>query len=399
MDREDPWSALTLDRYWDAVLRQGVTRAHPPDIAPEDAAMIARVQSLGPRRPLFPNPQRAWHDLLERPDAPGMETRFTGGPSHLATPRLMSLPDANGRVSGEHVMQAGSPARIPPPASWSRRGLPYLATTLLVLLVVAIGNLTLRPRPAQEQPAMLQASIGSPEPTATTTTQAIPLVDVPVPMQAMPGGNVIGSALAHQTILPDTNSTWDQPALRVEYVLEGTYRVRSNGPTQVIRAGTDATPEAVAVGSEIVMGPGDAMVAWGETASDYANPGSSPVELLSWILTPGPDSSDPTPDGWVSNDVMLQPGLEGRMGAARVRLLQVKLPPDGRFSPPPNALQMSVTLPANAQGTLVAPSVATQRDGTVLNLGPEPTTVYVLDLEMMNPWDAWAGTGTAEPLR
>jgi hypothetical protein len=246
-----------------------------------------------------------------------------------------------------------------------------------------------------DQPAMIPAAIASPE--LLVTTHVTSLLDVEIPTQAMPGGRVMGAALAHQTILADTHSTWNVPALRVEYVLAGTYRVRSDGPTQVIRAGTGASPETLAAGSEIVMTPGDAMVAWGATTSDYANPGSSPVELLMWMLTPDDSSRDPTPKGWIANDVALEPQLPGSMGTARVWLTQVELEPDGLLAPPPNTLQMSITLPASMQETSAAPAVATRRDGTVLNLGAAPATVYVLGVEMGTHWDAPLAPGTAKP--
>src|SRR3954471_11030274 len=68
MDRDTRRRDVALDRFWDAVL--GQQSAEMPDeegVEPEDAALIERVQALGPATPLFPKPERSWRELLQRP--------------------------------------------------------------------------------------------------------------------------------------------------------------------------------------------------------------------------------------------------------------------------------------------------------------------------------------------
>ena len=72
--------------------------------------------------------------------------------------------------------------------------------------------------------------------------------------------------------------------LRVEYVVAGTYTVRSDGPTQIVRVGGAGTPEAIPAATPVDLGPGDALVVPFETASDYTNQGEIPMDLVQWRL-------------------------------------------------------------------------------------------------------------------
>jgi len=84
------------------------------------------------------------------------------------------------------------------------------------------------------------------------------------------------------------------PGPRIEYVLSGTYRVRAEHVSQVLRAGGDEGPETVAARVEVVLQAGDTRIARSEDPFVAASPRATPVELLLGAIGPG----EPAPLGW-----------------------------------------------------------------------------------------------------
>ena len=279
-----------------------------------------------------------------------------------------------------HLGRLGAP---PASSPGLRRGaVAVLATAALVLLVFGASVLLLR----GSHPAGiggkrdLQAPLAAPTPEPGTSGDET-LLAVTLPAAYFPHWDIAGSAFAHFSIGSNSETTWNHPAARVEYVISGTYTVRSDGPSQVVRAGTQGRLEAAPTGTGITLGPGDAMIAPPETVSNYVNSGKSRIDLLSWILTEGGDSDNPTPSGWSSSDVDLRPQITPPDGAKTVRLQRVDLATDGVLSAPPGVLQMGVTLPTNAAGTPVFSSIRTEPDGSLVNYGLEPVTAYVITVD------------------
>jgi hypothetical protein len=273
--------------------------------------------------------------------------------------------------------------------------LTFLATAALVLLTLGASYVAFQQSHTNTesgQPASIPAIVAPATPSPSRPVEE--LLDLPIPDEMIPRVDTLGSGLGHETIPPGTTATWDLPVLHVEYVISGTFTVRSTGPMQIVRAGGGGAPESVRSGTEITLEPGDAMIAPRETTSDYTNPGPAPAELLTWSMHE--DVSGTTgipPDEWVSHDVDVsaQPPLPP--GPGRLRLRRIELAPKEELAPPPGTLQFGVTLPDNAAGTPTAGSIerrVSRTGATIRNFGSEPTTVYVFTLEP-------AAVGTATP--
>jgi hypothetical protein len=273
--------------------------------------------------------------------------------------------------------------------------LALLATAALVVLTLGASYVAFQRSHTNRESGRavsIPALVASTTPSASHPAQE--LLDLPIPNEMIPRGDTLGSGLGHETIPPGTTATWDSPTLHVEYVISGTFTVRSTGPMQIVRTGGGGEPEAVPSGTEITLGPGDAMVTPRETTSHYANPGPTPAEILTWSMNEGASvASGPTPDDWITHDVDVSQQPPFPAGEGRLRLRRIELAPKEELTPPPGALQFGVTLPENAAGTPTPGSIERRisRGGAAIrNFGSEPTTVYVFTLEP-------AAAGTATP--
>ena len=86
------------------------------------------------------------------------------------------------------------------------------------------------------------------------------------------------------------------PGVRVDYVVDGEYTVRADGPIDVRRA--DGREETVPAGTEIVLGPGDRMLVPEGTGFANANNGDAPVRVVGWYLYEGAGKSHRTAPNW-----------------------------------------------------------------------------------------------------
>lgn len=260
-----------------------------------------------------------------------------------------------------------------------RHVLAMLATAALVLLTLGASYVAFQRSHTGRESGQSVSMLAPGRPAEET------LLDLAIPREMIPRGDAPGSGFIHYTLPPGTTTTWDSPALRIEYVLAGGYTVRSQGPMQVVRAGGSVEPASIPTGTETTLGPGDAMIAPRETTSIYITSGSDPVELLFWEVNEGEQAmTDPTPSGWITYDVDLnhQPPLP--MGAGRLRLRRIELAAEEELAPPPGTLQLAVTLPENTAGTPTAGHLEHRVEASgaaIRNSGPTPTTVYVITLE------------------
>jgi hypothetical protein len=226
----------------------------------------------------------------------------------------------------------------------------------------------------------------TPAPDAMALSET--LLEVQIPAEAMPYGNTVMGGLNHQTIPASVTASWGPesgaccPGVRVDYVLSGTYTMRSNMAGWVVRAG-ESNLDGVVAGADLVLGPGDASIFQNEATITYANGGPDPVEMLFWIVFDGVNggySTDPTPAGAEMHDSDIRFALPSvPFGPALVRLRLVELAPEERLAPPDGAVQFAVTLPPSMPGTAVAANrIATESDGSAVNLGSAAGLVYVL---------------------
>lgn len=332
-----------------------------------------------------------------------------GGPT---TPVPRILPQPWPRPQPNPAAKPGVHRTSPTPHRSGRipGALGLLATAALVLLTLVAGYAAsrgFRPAPDLEQTERVPAPIAP-----LTATE---LFDASFPTGALPPWDAAWSAFDHDTLPPDNPAdqalpelellapgrsdaspprAFRYPSLRLEYVLEGSYVVRADGPLQLARAGSGTLAD-VPPGTEVVLSPGDATVAPPTTATEYANPGSTPAELLMWTAWAQDGLGGDLLPGWTIRDYEVLDGVALPTGPSRLRLRRVEVPPDGVIPAAPAGIQLSVSVPRNAAGERVSPEMLhTQGDGSVRNVGRHALTAYVVTLE---PVGGAAAPGTPGP--
>jgi hypothetical protein len=178
--------------------------------------------------------------------------------------------------------------------------------------------------------------------------------------------------------------------MRFEYVVAGTYTVIPDGPVQVVRADGDGTPQPSAAGMKIALGPGDALLSPSETTFTATNAGTTPVELLTAVLTNRWSTTEQIPAAWVEHDQDDAYDLSlADASAITLRLQRATLAPQTSLPPlTDTAGLVAVTLDAEA-------SLGKQMDGGLRNISSAPVTAYILDLEVLEEGGATPATTPA----
>jgi hypothetical protein len=381
---EDP-AITSLGRYWDELLH-----GRPADRDTLDPALAETVRQLHARDDA-PGADAAFAAQL----LANLEERMDTTSGDLRTPtdplRLSMMPSTNGRT------RTSLPWRPLPPRTSSRLwGWPrtHLATAALVVFTLTFAYLAFGPPRSGRQdnlPAGIAAVSTPATPTAATTGEET-VLEIALPAGAVPA--TIYSGQNHYTIPPGSNGRWEPTNFsttcctgpRLNYVLEGTYTVRGDGPIQVLRSGAERW-EDVPAGTEIVLEPGDALLSWMNDSFDAVNASSDPVELLDGILFDGEMTTDPIPQepsgrpAWSfhDQDIMLtqQPVPSEPV---ILRLQKTTLPKGGVLPRPPGAiLQLAVSLDPADVVTTENPHNSNPFE--LRNVGGEPATIYVLSLE------------------
>jgi len=381
----DPHLPDDLRRFWDELVRGEA--ATPGAIDPALANLIRQLHAQSDVPPLDPvYTKRLREDLMN-------QIGHAGTVPHTLFPAVP--PASNGRAQ-PGSWQVSVPPETASRAQW-RWGFAQLATAALLLLTLGLVYRALNPgRPSNGQPVPFPDLVARSATPAPGGTAEEALVTITLPAAAVPRGEGIGGGLNHDTLFPGTQSTWTSlpdaccPELRLEYVLEGTYTVRAEGTVQILRSGSGGAPETVPARTEVILGPGDALVSSTETAFDGANTGTTPTELLFWILTDANYPTGPIPAGWIAHNTDVQDQLAVPAGPATLRLRRVELAPDATLPTPPGALLFAVMLP----GT---PQVGRLPDGSVINVNRETVEVYVVTLEPAGPGDGTPLAGTPAP--
>ena len=178
-----------------------------------------------------------------------------------------------------------------------------LATAALVVFTLTFAYLAFGPprpgRPA-EQAAGIPAAFSTPASPSAEMIAEETLLEITLPADAMP--DTIYSGQNHYTIPPGSSGRWEPTRFsatcctgsRLNYVIEGTYTVRGEGPMQVLHSAAERW-EDVPAGTEIVLESGDALLSWMDDSFDAVNSSSAPVELLDGVLFDGEMSTDPIP--------------------------------------------------------------------------------------------------------
>ncbi len=387
-NRHDP-TVASLGRYWDEVVHG--RPAAPGDLEPTLAETVQRLHA--------------------RDDAPGADAAFaarllTQLEGQIAMKQL-DAPDLFGPLStvafpGNHPYNARQ--RAPS----SIRGWPFahFASAALVVATIAVAYLAFGQSRlgTQDEPAA-----GFPAVLSTPDAPASPAADGILASFTLPAGSVPETVYVGQnsyTIPAGSIARWEPHRIsatccngpRFNYVLEGTYTVRGDGSMHVLRAGA-AAPEEVPAGTEIALGPGDALLSQMADAFDATNSSSTPALVLDGILFAGDVSTDPIPQessgrpAWLfhDQDIILDPQPVPD-GAVTLRMQRITLAPgDVHLRPPGAVLQLAVGLGENL---VVTNNPANDNPFSLTNLGEESVDLYLLILE---PAAAASGMSTPAP--
>jgi hypothetical protein len=231
---------------------------------------------------------------------------------------------------------------------------------------------------------MAPALIATP---ATPTPGAVDggtVVEISLPSGALIN-DVVGG-LNHYTMESGMEGRWDWTCCvgaRLDYILFGSLRVRSEGQIQVLRAGQSRTWEEIPAGTEVSLETGDSLYSRMEDAFDVINDGETPVELLDGVLFKGTAADDPVPHersgrrvwGYHDQDISLMP-TPLPPGPLTLRLRRSTLAA-GETLPPPSGAVMQLAVSLDEENL-----ASTQHPGfEVRNLGEEPVDLYFLTLE------------------
>src|SRR4051794_12185715 len=362
--RHDP-AITSLGRYWDELVH-----GRPVDRDNLDPALAETVQQLQASDDA-PGADAAFAARLLK----DLEERMNTTYGNLRTPtdplRLSKMPSTNGRTPI-------SPPWLPLPLRTSSRrwGWPitHLATAALVVFTLTLAYLAFGPPRSgrqEEQAAGLPAAFSTPASPPAGMIAEETLAEITLPAGAVPA--TIYSGQNHYTIPPGSIGRWEPTSFsatcctgpRLNYVLEGTYTVRSEGPVQVLRSDAERW-EDVPAGTEIVLEPGDALLSWMNDSFDAVNASSDPVELLDGILFDGKMTTDPIPQErsgpparkFHDQDIMLEQQPVPSEPVI-LRLQKTTLPKGGVLPRPPGAiLQLAVSLDPDDVVTTESPSNA-----------------------------------------
>jgi hypothetical protein len=379
--RPDRTSIYHLKRFWDELVQGGPATPEPTALDPALAATVRQLHARDDAPAADPTfAARLLEDLMDAP--------------HVARlPRTTPIDPAAGWFGPTNGRTAPLPSRWPirPRGRAHRWGFAQVATALLVLLTLALGYLALGPGlPGADRPDTLPAAVPPAATPMPTETIEETLFSVTLPAEVLPHGDKITASFHDVSIPAGFTTSWEAargaccPGIRVDYVRVGSYTARADGPAQVLRAGGAGTPETVPAGTDILLGPGDAMFFPNETAVEYAFAEAIPVELLVGLLfdaSTGHYEEAPLPGGWRQNSAALFFDQSIPPGPATLRLRRVELAADAALSPPPGVLQYGVLTPERAAGTPTPRDVGALDDGTIRNFGSGAVIVYVLTLE------------------
>ncbi len=371
-----------LARYWDALA--GGEPLDPRTLDPTLTDAVRRFHAAADVR--VPDPAflaRLWDDL-QRPQP--VPRPAVGLNDHAVPRRWLSRATALRGTSGQ----------------WRRVSVSF-ATATLLLLTVGLVLFSLRPdRRDLDRPGDLPTQVSSSVATPMETPDPAPVVEetlvtLALPREAFPPYQDVSATVFMPQVPPGTRTTWPPPTgyccsgLRVDYVLEGTHTVRASGPIQIVRAG-GGQPEMIPADAEVLLRPGDAMIALIETAFESENPGSTPVELVSLALLNADAASAPVLPGWIEDhdNRGMVPRWPLPAGPAFLQLRCVVLAPAATLPGPRAGFQVG-------EAESEASSLGVSSDNAIRTLGRDEGTLYVASMESVSPATATPGSATAAP--
>jgi hypothetical protein len=234
----------------------------------------------------------------------------------------------------------------------------------------------------QDQPASNAPDTQSPVSPDVPDTGDGTLVEVTLPADVVPAGELATVALLRDTIPANSTSEWDEtsgsccPGAKVYVVLAGTVRLVADGPAKVVTGGGSGAPEEIAAGTEISLKAGDAVMVRHEQGAKWTT-GDDPVDVLTAAVVAGSPPGSANPSTWEGHGFALEDhSVEMPGGPYTLRVQQVSLDPNDVLPVPESGIvqlgvgQNDESLGVDSSGGISAPGAT------------EPTTVYVLVLEI-----------------
>jgi hypothetical protein len=263
----------------------------------------------------------------------------------------------------------------------------HRCTGLLCALVLMLSSAILFSQPT----AVAQES----SPVAMEATRE-PLFATTMAPADLPDGPRLKFEIWYATIEPDVEVAMEAelfttgPGLLIEHVVAGELTLRVDGPLQVVRAGSVATPapgEEVTPGTEVVLQAGDTALYAQILAKSYANRGAEPVGIVGGqLIDMGKWKFVASPAGYtvtMTDEWDLTESVEP--GPMTLVLERVTLVPGAVLpAPPPGALRVMTS-------GLTVVYLPKASDGSISNLLKEPVVTYALTL-----LPAGSATGTPE---
>ena len=378
MKRDERQRADALDHYWDAVLR-GEPALQPPPVENEVAAVIAHFSE----HPISSYRSGAQERVRVRISARARELEDAMRTVSLSLPEIAA--DALPEPSWSGVRP------VPRSTAVHLRLSAQLATALLVLLTLGLGYLALGPnRSTPPELAAIPAIVAATPPTSEAELSTVFTTTLPAAMVPTAGNldfllwNV---TLDANTRGPASAQSWSCcPGPQITHVVEGELSIRVEGPLQVFRGTAVAQGVGeVPPGTEVTLRPGDTAVYSYDVPAEYANRRSEPVRIVGGGIFAGAVRGVPAASShWLDyNEEYSVPLLPP--GPLEATLVRATLPPQGEVpAPPAGALVLEVGASGDAD-------IAQRVDGSLHNIGPRETTIYVLTLVP-------AGVGEATPM-
>jgi hypothetical protein len=366
MDRDALRRDLTLDQYWDSVVRR-TPESRAAGVEPDDVTMIELLQALGAATPLFADPERAWHDLLQRPQVLEAMPSISQQPNH----RLPGEPLA------DPVWLQVQPAQL-------RRGgaLRLVATVLLLIATGLVAYFALgpgRPHPAVG-PTVAPTVVSTPRAGVTVTPLGSGTVD------ALPD-EPSWLMTFHSTFRPGGRYSMELsegPDLLA--VRSGAMTYHADRPITVIRAATGTgapSKEVIPADTDAVLQAGDAAVIPMGANVSRRNDGTEPaVEIMSMVEGTFLGSRGRgAPSGVTDLPIVTFHISDAHVlpaAPATITLSQVTLAPGATLTSPVAAWWMIGTSEADYA------HMEQQQDGTMVNIGSVPIDLYLTTLESLS---------------
>jgi hypothetical protein len=367
----------TLDRYLDD-LANGETPINN-QLDPELVATIDRLSEIGQ------NP-------LPRPDfVDQLEERLMNAVSNVAMvpspPIRIGRPDT-ARVTPIHSARSGIGVH---------RWLPILVSAAVILVVLGLAWRQFGSGEPDRNPQLGAPAIQAPATPSPAAAGDQTLVDVILPADVVPVGEEVNVLLARDTIPANSETTHAPmdccPGTKTYSILAGKVSVTSDGPMELIQAGTVGTQDVVAAGETANLSPGDTLVVRNEHYQTWTS-GGDPVDIITTAIASGFWMTSFDPIEWVGNGAASNSQtIPLPAGPYRLRVLGMNVTADETFPPTTETI---IQLGMSSDGT----SVGQSSDQTLSVTGVRaPLTVFILRLETA-PADAGtpvAGVSSIQP--